>query len=270
MNDLDNTIFLQIRNDSEYLVREASKILAKYQKEFSVVQMKDTVDLATTADIASEKFITDFIRNKYPEHEIYSEEAGQMGKTGDFLWIIDPLDGTKEFVRGLGEYNCLIAIEYKDQLSVCAMYRNGVNELYSAMSHYGASGNNQTIRVSGQTDLSHAFIGFHVPNFSRAENEIDLELKVLGKFVRTCYRVRPGWDDAHYSAWVARGVLDAHVVSANVNKWYDIASGILLVEEAGGKVTDWEGNPIKNHNLDHGIVLSNGIIHETLIELINK
>jgi myo-inositol-1(or 4)-monophosphatase len=267
INNLD--LLKQIRNDAEYLVREAGKILTDNQDKFQVVKMKDTVDLATSADLASEKFIMDFIKNKYPDHGIYSEEAGVSGKDKEFQWIIDPLDGTKEYSRGLREYNCLIAIEQNQILSVGAMFRNGVNELYSCQIGCGATLQEKSIRVSDQSDINKSFVGFHVPTKTHPDDKITREMNVLNTLVRTVYRVRPGWDDAKCCGWVARGVLDAHIISASVNKWYDIASGILLVEEAGGIVSDWYGDPIMDRNLSNGVILSNRNIYPAILKLTN-
>jgi myo-inositol-1(or 4)-monophosphatase len=268
---MTNTIDVlnQIRNDCEYLVREAGKILAADQATFQIAKMKDAVDLATSADLASEKFIMDFIKNKYPDHGIFSEEAGISGADKEFQWIIDPLDGTKEYSRGLREYNCLVAVEQNKILSVGAMFRNGVMELYSCQKGCGATLQEKTIHVSNQNDFSKSFVGFHVPTRNHPEEKIVREMGVLNKLVRTVYRVRPGWDDAKCCGWVARGVLDAHIISGNVNKWYDIASGILLVEEAGGIVTDWYGDPIVDRNLSRGVILSNKGIYPDILKLID-
>jgi myo-inositol-1(or 4)-monophosphatase len=269
MNNLDQDLLREIRSDAQYLVREGGKILAENQKNFTVVKMKDSVDLATSADIASEKFIIDFIKKKYPDHGIYSEEAGVYNSKSEFVWVIDPLDGTKEYSRGLTEYNCLIAVEYREELVIGAMQRNGVNELYSAAAGLGTTLNDNIIQVSSQPELSKAFIGFHVPTSNQPERKISREMEVLNSLVHRTYRVRPGWDDAKCAAWVARGVLDAHIITANVNRWYDIAASIVMVKEAGGDVTDWNGNPIRDRNLTQGMILSNRHIHGALLALIN-
>jgi len=248
----------------------ASVILKRRQKTARVAVMKDEVDLSTTADLASEKYIISRIRQSFPGHGIFSEEAGEVADIADFVWTIDPLDGTKEYARGAHEYNCLIAVEKDSQLIAGAMVRAGINSIYSAHHGGGSVCNTERIIVSKITDLARSFVGFHVPTRNNPEQFIDKGVGLLDKLIHKTYRVRPGWDDAYYSAWVAEGILDAHVISPNVNKWYDIATGILLVREAGGRVTDWNGAEIAHRNLSHGIILSNGLIHDDLLAIVKS
>jgi len=262
--------YISLRSDAEEWVTEAAKILALYQDKASVVQMKDTVDLSTTADIASERFLIDAIQKKYPTHAIYSEESGNLAGNSEYVWVIDPLDGTKEYARGLREYNCLLALERNGELVVGAMYRNGVTDLMSAARGFGVSVNGKPIHVSKQEDMTKAFIGFHIPVQNNPVELIDMEMRVMTALIKTAYRVRPDWNDAKGCSWVARGVIDAYILSANVNQWYDIATGILLVEEAGGKVTDWYGFPVTDRNLSKGIVLSNGLLHDQILGVIQE
>lgn len=267
---MDNQdLYKQIRNDTEYLASEAGKILADTQDKFKVVKMKDAVDLATSADLASEKFIIDFIKNKYPDHSIYSEEAGIINPNHDFLWIIDPLDGTKEYVKGLEEYNCLIGVEYKNELVVGSVRRNGVNELYSGAQGLGSYLNHKQIHVSNQSDLANSFIGFHMPTRSQTEAQINTELRLLHNLINKTYRIRPAWDDAKSIVWVARGILDGHIIG-KLKGWFDVAAALAILKEAGGTVTDWRGNDIKNQDISHGLVVSNSVIHKNLLNEVNN
>jgi myo-inositol-1(or 4)-monophosphatase len=260
----------QIRLDAEYLVSEAGRILAGMQSSFTVSKLKDAVDLVTSADLAAEKFIIDFIKDKYPDHAIFSEEIGSILKPSDYQWIIDPLDGTKEYSKGLSLYNCLIAVEYKGSAIVGAMQRNGVNELYSAQQGVGSTLSEKSIHVSKCQDLCKSFIGFHIPPKAKPNNEKELEMRLLKNVIDHVYRIRPNWDDANSSVWVARGITDGYIVGPNTpGGWHDVAGALLIVAEAGGKVTDWQGNPICNHDLSHGLVMSNGLVHSDLLSLIN-
>jgi myo-inositol-1(or 4)-monophosphatase len=265
-----NIAYQNLEKHCVSLVKGAIKILKKRQKSAHVAVMKDEVDLATTADLASEKFIITAIKKRFPNHGIYSEEAGEVSDIGDYVWTVDPLDGTKEYARGGREYNTLIAVEQNSRLVASAMARAGIQADYSASSGNGTRRNGEDILVSKTSDIAKSFVGFHVPTRANPEEFIDKGVRLLDKLVHVTYRVRPGWDDAYYAAWVAEGILDAHVISPNVNKWYDIATGILLVREAGGKVTDWNGEEIAHRNLSHGIILSNGLIHEKLLEIIKS
>lgn len=266
----ETLLYKKLRHDCERLVKKGAAILREEQLHQKVVRMKDAVDLATSADIAAEKFYINAIEKKYPNHAIYSEEAGEVTEIRDYVWVIDPLDGTKDYARYSREYNTLLAVEHLGEIVACGMYRNGVNSLYSAHKSGGTTRNGETIHVSETTDLSKAFVGFHVPTRFNPEEFIVRGMNVLNSMVRSAYRVRPGWDDSHYASKVAEGLIDAHIVSANVNHWYDVAPGILMVLESGGTVTDWDGNPLENRNLSHGIVFSNGKIHDALLESIKN
>jgi myo-inositol-1(or 4)-monophosphatase len=261
----------QIRQDAEYLVREGGKILSVMQSSFSITQKKDAVDLVTTADLASEKFIVDYIKDKYPDHSIYSEEVGNIDKKSDYRWIIDPLDGTKEYSKGFNIYNCLVAVEYKGQIIAAAIQRNGVNELYSAAFGFGSTLLNQKIHVSECNELSLAFIGIHLPTNKSTKKEMDREMELVQKLILRSYRIRPNWDDANSCVWVARGVTDAYLIGPNLpGGWHDVAPAILIAQEAGAKVTNWLGQPIVNHDLSQGIIVSNSRLHDDLLRLVNE
>jgi myo-inositol-1(or 4)-monophosphatase len=232
--------------------------------------MKDQVDLATSADLTSEKFIVDFIRSKYPDHSIHSEEAGDIHPGNDYVWIVDPLDGTKEFSRGLSVYNCLVAVEFKGKPVAGAMQRNGVDELYTAMRGCGATLNGLPIHVTDCRDINRASIGIHLPYKGIPERDMSREMNILNSLIRRAYRIRPGWDDANSGVWVARGITDAYIVGPNLpGGWHDVVTALHIVEEAGGKVTDWQGHPIGNHDMSRGIVFSNSVIHQDLLDIIS-
>lgn len=116
----------------EEMARGAGEILLKAQSNFKIVNQKDNQDIATSADIASEEFIINKILDKYPTHGIISEEKGSINSEAEFKWIIDPLDGTKEFVRGIPQWNCSIALQYQIETIVACVYRPYENVMYSA------------------------------------------------------------------------------------------------------------------------------------------
>ncbi len=265
---MKRTRYQVLLKEALYIADKAATLLKEYQKKVRTISFKDKVDLVTSADLASEKLIINLIHQKYPTHGIYSEEAKDVYK-GEYSWIIDPLDQTKEYSRGLSEYNCLIAIEHKRQLKVGVIKRVGINEVYSCASEFGAFLNGQKISVSNTTALDKSFIGIHLPTSTTPISQIDSMLRLTRNLIMSTYRLRPGWDDAKILGWVAQGVLEAHIITSGIkNGWYDLASGILLVEEAGGVVTNLQGEPIKNRDLSRGIVASNGKIHEELLSLI--
>ncbi len=263
--------YLQFQKDCEEIVQTAAKLLQTYEQNFTIVEKKDDVDVATSADIASEKLIITSIQQKYPTHSILSEEQGLTDKKSDYLWIIDPLDGTKEFAKGLKTYNVLLALEFQQKLIASAMFTNGPKELYSCSGGNGAYLDGNQIHVSQTSDLKKSLVGFHLPISTAPDISIERSLKILRGLVYATYRVRPTWYEANFFGWVARGAIDAHIVPPDThNDWDDDAAGLILVEEAGGKVTDYNGAEIKNHDLSNGIVASNEVLHEQLLQIVQS
>lgn len=263
--------YQQLQKDCEEISLAAILLLSSYQNKFKVTVQKDIGDFATTADEASEALIKQFISKKYPNHSLYAEESGLSDSQSDYRWVIDPLDGTKEYARGLEEYNCLIAVEHNMQTVASVIRRHGTNDLYSMARGFGALHNGHPIHTSLQDDLEKSFIGLHLPNNSKSFKKTDIEksFNLLKELTYASYRVRCGWDDAKLLGWVARGVIDAHIVPAEVkNGWWDLASGIAMVLEAGGMVTTTKGNPVTEQNCKiEGVVATNGVIHDKLLDI---
>lgn len=264
------TLYQQLQKDAEAIAQKAAALLTSYEYTFETVVQKDEGDLATSADIASEQLIIREIRSRYPDHSILSEEAGMLAGTAPFTWIIDPLDGTKEYARHAPEYNCLIAIEHHDALVVGIIQRNGINELHSCSKGNGAFLNGKPVRVSTINDLEHAFVSMYIPNRKFPPERIRRDLTILEVLIRHSYRVRGNNDESKAFSWVARGIYDGTIFVPGGGQWYDIAPGILFAQEAGATVTDQDGKPIQNRNADQIIVASNGRIHHALLECIQK
>ncbi len=267
------TFYQQLQKDAEYIAQRVGELLNRYQKKAIVVVKKDIGDFAMTADLASEKLIRSYIQKKYPDHSVMGEEGGLTDKHSEYLWIIDPLDGTKEYARGVKEYNCLIAVEHNRKLVVGVIKRAGLDELYSAASGQGAKKDSENIRVSITKDVKISHVGYHLPVGSSqfARSRIEKHFPLLQELTFTCYRLRPGWDDAKALGYVASGILDAHIIPAELpNAWHDVASGILLVREAGGQVTHLDGSQIVPHDMKKGFLASNGYIHDQLLDIIRK
>src|SRR3989344_9199247 len=142
-NELSDLLFF-----TRKIAIKAGQILLNEQKKVKIVEQKDLQDIATTADILSEKFIINSIQKKYPEHGIFSEEKGEIKKESDYHWVIDPLDGTKEFTRGIPLFNVSIVLEFKGELIVSSVYRPMDNSLYSAAKGVGSFLGNEKIKVS--------------------------------------------------------------------------------------------------------------------------
>lgn len=264
--------YINLRQNAEHIVEQAAKLLVASERSFTIKTQKDIVDVATSADLEVETFIKEEVKKLYPTHGFYGEEFGEEHSDASTIWIIDPLDRTKDFVRGIGEYNSLIAIEENHVLVAGVIRHVGHHQLFSSSLGDGSYLDKKTvISVSKTNSLDVAFIGTNfMTKTNQTGDEIDTYFRLFKHLILSSYRLRTFWDDSRLMSWVAQGSLDATLCLPNSLKWFDIAPAILLVQEAGGTVTNWNGDPIINRNLSNGIVASNGILHNQLISIIQK
>ena len=199
---------------------------------------KSANDFVTSADRAAEAAIVNTIQQAYPQHAILTEEAGRIGAPkSDYLWIIDPLDGTLNFMHGLPQYAISIALSYRGEIVIGVIYDVAKNELFTAEKGKGAYLDNHRIRVSDTKDMNRALIGTGFP-FRRTDDFKSYMQAFMRVTERTAGVRRPG-SAALDLAWVAAGRYDGFWESG-LSKW-DIAAGGLMVLEAGGLITDLSG-----------------------------
>jgi len=220
-------------------------------------------DLVTEADHASEKAIFEVIREAYPEHFILSEEAGSLTMDSEYKWIIDPIDGTVNFANGIPICCVSIGLEKNGEMLMGAVYNPIMNELFFAERGSGAFLNNKRISVSTKTEVIHGcFVTGFPYTYLDAPNG---PLQVFERFIRKGIPVRRLGSAAIDLCWVAAGRFDGFY-EHKLNAW-DSAAGFLIVEEAGGKVTDFEGNkysPYQPH-----ILATNGKLHGEMLDWVN-
>lgn len=217
----------------EKIVVDAGKILLSYKNKSKIIKQKDIQDIATDADLASEKYIIKTILKKYPSHGINSEEQGQINPNAKFKWIIDPLDGTKEFVRDIPQWNVSIALQYNGKTIVSAIYRPYENVLYSAALGIGSFKNGKKIMVSTIKKPKEAFIYCYIPSYKRNSDKYDWafdKLKEIGKYA---YRLRALADENTALCWLAQGGCEAYVNLSNPPKDHDILPGLFVAYQAG-------------------------------------
>lgn len=248
---------------AEKLVRDAGMILSKSKDKIEVVNYKDTQDILTNIDLEIEKSIISQIQKKYPRHSIFSEEAGEIKGNSGLTWVIDPLDGTKEYLRGIPLYCSAIILEKDGESIAAAIYDPELDELYSAGAGLGAYLNGEKIQVSKQTDLNKSFLFTYLPRDSKG-------MLKLAPLFDLAYRIRGHANHNMSYCWVAKGGYEAHFSLFTPQHWWDIAPGILILKEAGGEVTDLEGNEVNHGNHSTNIIGSNGKIHKQLMESIKK
>lgn len=246
-------------------VREAGKILQNYfQGTFTVANKEGINNLVTEVDMLAEKKIMDIIREHFPDHSIITEESGEIKQDSDYQWIIDPIDGTVNYAHGIPIACVSIAVKHKDDLLLGAVYNPMMNELFFAEKGEGATLNGMPIHVSNKSDFRKACLvtGFPYKWPKREEHPI----KVFERFIMEGLPVRRLGSAAIDLCWVACGRFDGFW-EYNLSPW-DIAAGYLIVQEAGGKITNFEGDPYDV--FDKETLATNGLIHEDMLAKIRR
>ena len=202
-----------------------------------VVKTKRANDFVTQVDRAAEEAIIEVVRKAYPDHGFLAEESGAASSDAEYRWIIDPLDGTTNFIHGFPQYAVSIGIKHREALAHGVIYDPVKNELFTASKGRGAFLNDRRVRVSKCTRLQDALIGTGFP--FKEVTRLDLYGKQLARFMRVAAGVRRAGAAALDLAYVACGRLDGFW-ELGLSPW-DMAAGTLLIQEAGGLVGDLEG-----------------------------
>ena len=202
------------------------------------VRAKGASDFVTQVDRAAERAIIEIVQRAYPAHPILAEESGASAGA-EYRWVIDPLDGTTNFIHGFPQYCVSIAVQHRGAAAHAVVYDPAKNELFTASKGRGAYLNDHRLRVSRCTRLKEALVGTGFPykEFSRIEQY----LKQLKTMMGACSGVRRAGSAALDLAYVAAGRLDAFW-EMGLSAW-DMAAGALLIQEAGGLVGDLAGEP---------------------------
>jgi myo-inositol-1(or 4)-monophosphatase len=242
----------------------AEELKRFFNQSYKISNKEGVNNLVTEADHASEKAIIDVIKAAYPDHQILSEEVGAIENTSSYKWIIDPIDGTINFAHGI-PLNCVsIAIEHHGEIVMGVVYNPHMNELFFAEKGKGATLNDQPINVSNETKTIKACLvtGFPYTYINMPNGP----LEIFERFIRKSVPVRRLGSAAIDLCWVAAGRFDGFY-EHKLEAW-DSAAGYLIVEEAGGKVTDFEGKKFSVYQ--HRVLATNGKIHEEMLEVINN
>ncbi len=224
---------------------------------------KDPHDYVTDADIASETYLVKRIKSSFPNDSIYSEEAGKAIEinNSEGLWILDPIDGTNNFAFGLPLYGISVAYAQKGIVTHGGIYLPELGRLYLAEKGKGATLNGKKIRVSGRSELKNSLVLFE----SRlAKTIISKKSNAIFNVAKKCFGIRLLGVAVFNLGYIASGEADASVMTDL--KVVDFAAGALIVDEAGGKVTDTSG---KKWNLEtKSFAVTNGKIHKELLSLL--
>lgn len=249
--------------------RKAGELIERSLERVDVItfEEKSRNDFVSEIDQAAEKEIIYHLRKAYPDHNIRGEETGfSKGANSDYEWIIDPLDGTTNFMHGIPHFAVSIACKYKGQIEHAVVLNPMSREEFTASRGRGAALNGRRIRVSGRNGLDGALIGTGIPFNGPAYEQMTPYLAAMHEIAgQTAGIRRPGAASLDL-AYVAAGRFDGFW-EMNLQEW-DIAAGVLLVKEAGGMISDFKGG---NDFLDSGnIVCASPRVFKPLLQIIGK
>ena len=243
--------------------RRAGSLINRATQDLDLitVERKGVSDYVSEVDRMAEQTIVETLLEAYPEHAILAEEGGAQGQS-DYLWIIDPLDGTTNFLHGFPQFAVSIGLQVKGVLNLAVIYDPTRNELFTATRGNGAHLNDRRLRVSKQTRLQESLIGTGFPyrDFTYLDDYLKMFRELLPK---TAGLRRPGCASLDL-AYVAAGRYDGFW-EAGLKPW-DIAAGVLLIQEAGGLVTDFDGG--ENYMATGNVVGGNPKVFSQLLQVI--
>lgn len=241
-------------DEAIYAAKEAGKVLSKYYGKVKINSKDEyfnAASLITDADIESEKIIADILKEKFPDHNIYGEEGTSINKGSSYTWVIDPLDGTSNFIRNIPLFGISIGLMKDKDPLLGVLYFPKLDLLFYAEKGKGAYCNEEKISVSKRGVSESLFYngGVYKGKFSLEENVVSKVglLKII--------------DCSSYElAQIAKGDAELYILESVL---HDVLAGVVIIREAGGKVTDKQGNPWTPDSKT--IIASNGTIHEDVL-----
>jgi myo-inositol-1(or 4)-monophosphatase len=240
------------------IAREAGALLMDYFHQRVKIEYKGEVDLVTVADRKSEALILDRIRTQFPGHDVLGEEGSRIESGSDYKWYVDPLDGTTNFAHGFPVFCVSLAVEHRGRCVAGVIYDPTRDEMFSAELGNGARLNGHPIRVSITAKLGESLVATGFPSHKRHKNP---NIYFYHQITLRSHGVRRAGSAALDLCNVACGRFDAFW-EFNLNPW-DTAAGVLIVEEAGGRVTDFSGGPFQIASRE--TLASNGLVHKELL-----
>ena len=231
------------------------------------VEKKGAIDLVTQIDRDVERMFRALVADRFPDHAVLAEEfeaRGDRSAAAEFTWVFDPVDGTTNYAHGLPIFCCACSLEHHGQPVVAAIYDPSRRELFTAERGVGAWLNGRPMRVSAADTLIDALLCTGFPYTVQTEGDVLLAL--FGDFIKQARAVRRLGSAAIDMAYVAAGRLDGFW-EVRLNPW-DISAGALMIEEAGGRVSNLAGGPFDSRLGE--VVASNGRIHEQMVETIRS
>jgi myo-inositol-1(or 4)-monophosphatase len=240
------------------MAREAGALLMGYFRQHVKIEYKGDVDLVTIADRKSEALILERIRKQFPSHDVMGEEGTRIETGSDYKWYVDPLDGTTNFAHGYPVFCVSLGVEYRKQRIAAVVYDPTRDEMFVAEKGAGARLNDQSIHVSTTAELGQCLIATGFPSQKRHKNP---NIYFYHQLTLRTHGVRRAGSAALDLCNVASGRFEGFW-EFNLNPW-DTAAGVLIVEEAGGKVSDFSGGEFQIASRE--TLATNGLIHQALL-----
>ena len=247
-------------------VKKAGAVLLDYHNKLQTLQIqsKGRFDYVTEADLAAQEAIVQLIRSRHPDHEILAEEDESSPGQNASRWLVDPLDGTTNFIHGFPVFAVSVALEYKDAIVLGAVYDPCRQELFLAQKGHGATLNGHPIQVSNRRKVDEALVATAFP--WREKTILSHYLKGFNRVFAKVSDIRRGGSAALDLSYVACGRCEGFW-ELGLSPW-DIAAGHLLVKEAGGYISDFNGGD--KHIWVGDVVAGNPSIHTFLLEIIRE
>jgi len=247
------------------IVRRAGQLTREgYEQAHEIDRKSSEIDLVTEMDHAAEQLLVSAIRERYPDHAILSEEGHGVEQTSDYLWVVDPLDGTVNYAHGFPMFAVSVAVQKRGETVLGVIYEPLRDELFAAEKGAGATRNGEPIRVSDTDRLQDALLatGFPYDRATRSDNNV----AEFSRLVTRVQGIRRGGAAALDMAYLATGRLDGYW-EQHLFPW-DWTAGALLVSEAGGIITDFDGGPWSLDTVK--IVVTNGRLHQELLKALEE
>lgn len=243
------------------------EVLKKYfGKKLDVMNEKyNAADLQTTADLEAEKVIIEILNKNFPGYNILSEEAGEIDRKSKYSFVIDPLDGTNNFVLGIANFTNVIALTEDGTTIFSVVHSPMTNETFYAQQGNGAFLNKKKIKVNSESDITRATIAHHVDYSCNLLEVLDFRKRLADKKVK---RILSNWSPAFELCLLASGRIEGIIRENGVI--HDFLAGKMITKEAGAKVTDFEGGPDKEEQSDRFIISNGTDVHRHLLDVVTN
>ena len=250
---------------SKILAKEGGKIILDALKLPIITQRKEGIEIVTKTDFEVEKKLVEMIKNSQYNYPILGEEIEKSDIDSEYLWLIDPIDGTTNFSRRNPRFSCCVCLVHNGKPIVGVVFNPVSNELFYAKRGGGAFLNDKSIYVSDVNEMKSSTICVDSPYFSSLgrKRAVELYSRLAPPITRA---IRQTASAALDFAYVAAGIFDAYILPTTKSTPWDFAVGGLIVEEAGGKFTDFKGSTWTLSTTDR--IVSNGHLHDYLIEIL--